>query len=355
MFENEKVGTAIAVTALTLSVAYALTQNTAKMTATSTAQSSPVLPKGTKVSSFVNSRSQKIHTIQLDPTSDNNGEPPKSTVFFVHGLGEHCGRGGYCKFYEGLVAQNCRVFAMDHHGMGQSEGSPRVYCERFEDYVDDYLAFVEANWKEGDPPIFLVGHSLGGLIAIFLSVLLGDRAKGLILSAPACGVEMDIEKKIQLFLSPVINCVAPKAKLVDAVRSQDMTRDQEELKAFLADPLISKGKLVARTGIKISGAFEKLRKEMQSQVKCPLLIVHGTNDKCTEIKSSEAFFHATATPPSAKLFVRLAGFFHEIFHEIKAEREPVVEFITDFISSGATQFPEGSVGNNRVMTLTFSE
>jgi len=355
MYDSDKVTTAIAVTALTLSVAYAFNQKTVAMTTTPTPISAPLLPKGTKVSSFVNGRSQKIHTMQLDPTSDNNGEQPKATVFFIHGLGEHFGRNGYCEFYEQLAAENCRVLAMDHHGHGQSEGSPRCYCERFEDYVDDYLEFVEANWKDGDPPIFVVGQSLGGLIAIFLSVRLGDRAKGMILSAPACGVEMDFEKKAQLFFSPVIDSICPKAKLVDAVRPEDLTRSQEELKAYIADPLNSKGRLSARTGIRISGAFGKLREEVQSQVKCPLLMVHGTNDKVTEIGSSEAFFHSVSTPPSAKLFVRLAGFFHETFHEIKAEREPVVKFITNFITSGATQFPKRTVSDKRVMVLESTE
>jgi len=184
-----------------------------QMTA-STPNYTPVLPKGTKVSSFVNSRSQKIHTIQLDPSVDNNGEQqPTATVFFLHGICDHSGRSGYCEFYERLAAQNCRVFAMDHHGHGQSEGSPRCYCERFEDYVLDYQEFVEANWKDGDPPIFLAGHSLGGLMAIFLCVQLGDRVNGMILSAPACGVELDFNKKAQLFLSPVLDCLCPQAKV----------------------------------------------------------------------------------------------------------------------------------------------
>jgi len=351
LLDSEKAITAIAVTALTLSVAYAFQQKNVQMTAIPP-NYTPVLPKGTKVSSFVNSRSQKIHTIQLDPSVDNNGEQqPTATVFFLHGICDHSGRSGYCEFYERLAAQNCRVFAMDHHGHGQSEGSPRCYCERFEDYVLDYQEFVEANWKDGDPPIFLAGHSLGGLMAIFLCVQLGDRVNGMILSAPACGVELDFNKKAQLFLSPVLDCLCPQAKIVDAIRSEYLTRNQEERTAYVADPLVCKGKIRLRTGIQISNAFAKLHEEVQSKVKCPLLMVHGTSDKLTEIGSSEAFFHSTATPPSAKLFVRLSGVFHEIFHEKRAEREPVVEFITNFITSGATQFPEGTIDDKRVMVL----
>lgn len=350
---NETI-TTVAVTALTISVAYAFAfkpPNKVKMiaTATSTSKSLPVLPKGTKESSFVNSRSQKIHTIQLEPTADDNNKRAVATVFFLHGLGDHCGRPGYCGFYERLAAQNCQVFALDHHGHGQSEGSPRVYCERFDDYVDDYLEFIGKNWKDDDPPLFLVGQSLGGLMAIFLADRLGDKVKGVILNSPACGVNMDLEKKIQLFLAPVIDRVCPKAKLVDAVRSEDLTRNQREVTAYLADPLIGKGKLSAHTGIQISYTFDRLRKEVQSRLACPLLINHGTEDKVTEIGASEAFFHSIATEPSRKLFVRLPGFFHEICHEIEVEKEPVLEFMADFVTSGGTQFPGGVVGDNRVM------
>lgn len=355
MLDTEKITTTIALTALTLSAAYAFKHKNAAMGCVSTSvcvsasPSTPALPKGTKESSFVNSRSQKIHTMQLDPSVD--GKQAAATVFFVHGLAEHFGRRGYCKFYERLTAQNCRVFAMDHHGHGRSEGSPRCYCEKFDDYVDDYMEFIEKNWKEDDSPLFVIGQSLGGLIAIFLSARLGDKVKGMILTAPACGVNMDFEKKVQLFLSPVINCLIPKAQLVDAVQPKNLTREKEEMEAHSADPLIEKGRLCARTGIQISNAFAKLSNEVQSQVKCPLLVVHGTADKVTEIVSSEAFFHNTATPQSSKLFVRVPGSFHEIFHEIKAVREPVVEFITNFITSGATKFPEGTVGDKRVLDL----
>jgi alpha-beta hydrolase superfamily lysophospholipase len=170
---------------------------------------SPVLPEGTTQSSFVNGRSQRIHTIQLSPA------PKKkvATVFFLHGIGDHSGRPCYCRLYKKLVSQNVEVFAMDHHGHGQSEGQPRAYCDRFEDYVEDFLTFIETNWTD-DSPLFLAGHSLGGLMAILLAKQLGsEKLKGVVLSSPACGVEMDLEKKMQKFLAPVIDTFCPKARV----------------------------------------------------------------------------------------------------------------------------------------------
>lgn len=241
--------------------------------------------------------------------------------------------------------QNCRVLSMDHHGHGQSDGSPRCYCNKFDDYIDDYLMFVENNWnKDDDPPLFLIGQSLGGLMAILLSVRLGGdkKVKGMILSSPACGVEMNLEMKIQLFLAPLIDFLIPKAKIVDAVDYKDITRNEKEMEAYIADPLITKGRLCARTGIQISYTFEKLRNELTSMVNCPLLITHGTDDKITDINSSMAFFHGTSTSLKHKMFVKLPGFRHEVYNEIEVEREPVLEFMVKFVTSGATQFP-GSV------------
>jgi alpha-beta hydrolase superfamily lysophospholipase len=135
---------------------------------------------------------------------------------------------------------------------------------------------------------------------------------------------------------------------VDAVRSKDLTRNTEEIKAYDEDDLITKGKLCARTGIRISKTFDTLS-EVQSQIQCPLLVLHGTEDKCTEISASLNFFQKVGTQPNQKLFVRLTGFFHEIYNEV--ECEPLLDMVTAFATSGGTQFPEGTIGEDRAMVL----
>ena len=141
---------------------------------------------------------------------------------------------------------------------------------------------------------------------------------------------------------------------MDAVRKEDLTRNPEEVENYDQDSLIEKGKLCTRTGIKISETFDTLHK-IQSSVECPILIFHGTADKVTEISESLAFFHHIKTPNDKKLFVKIPGFYHELYNE--PEREPLVDMVVDFCKSGGTKFPQGNIearniiGEDRVMEL----
>ena len=98
---------------------------------------------------------------------------------------------------------------MDHHGHGQSDGE-RAFCNSIEDYVDDCCQFIQESTTDGN--LILVGHSMGGLIALLASKRLGDKVTALGMTSPALGVVMDLEKKIQKFISPLIDVTIPHAK-----------------------------------------------------------------------------------------------------------------------------------------------
>ena len=195
------------------------------------------LPQGAVTGSFTNARNQTIHTVRMEPSSppppppkpttptrmslrlfgspkqeevQAEEVPPSATVFFFHGLNDHSGRPGYVRLYERLLAQNCRVLTMDHHGHGQSDGE-RAFCNSIEDYVDDCCQFIQESTTEGN--LILVGHSMGGLITLLAAKRLGDKVTALGMTSPALGVVMDLEKKIQKFISPLIDVTIPHAKV----------------------------------------------------------------------------------------------------------------------------------------------
>ena len=110
-----------------------------------------------------------------------DGEP-RAVLLIVHGLGEHSGR--YANVVNHLVPRGYALYGLDHVGHGKSEGT-REYVERFEDYTDTldmYRGMVRQ--AQPDKPLFLYGHSLGGLISAFY--LLDHQAglAGAVLSAP---------------------------------------------------------------------------------------------------------------------------------------------------------------------------
>jgi alpha-beta hydrolase superfamily lysophospholipase len=107
-------------------------------------------------------------------------------VVIAHGYGEHMGR--YEHVAALLVERGAVVYGPDHLGHGTSEG-PRALVTDFERVVDD-LHGVMGNVRERQPdlPVVLIGHSMGGLIAIRYAQRHGDGLAGLVLSAPVAGL-----------------------------------------------------------------------------------------------------------------------------------------------------------------------
>jgi len=87
----------------------------------------------------------------------------RAVLLVVHGLGEHSGR--YMNVVNYFVPLGYAVYGFDHIGHGRSEGEREV-VERFTDYTDTLAIYCELvkGWQTGKP-IFLLGHSMGGLIA----------------------------------------------------------------------------------------------------------------------------------------------------------------------------------------------
>ena len=91
-----------------------------------------------------------------------DGEP-KAILLVIHGLAEHSGR--YDNLVNYFLPKGYAVYGFDHRGHGRSEGL-RGYVERFSDYINDLETFFDiVQHEHADTKIFLVGHSMGGIIA----------------------------------------------------------------------------------------------------------------------------------------------------------------------------------------------
>ena len=135
----------------------------------------------------------------------------KAVVLIVHGLGEHSGR--YANVVDALVPLGYGVYALDHIGHGKSEGE-REMVKRFEDYTDTlttYLTMVKA--EQAGKPIFLLGHSMGGLIASHYLLDHQDAFAGAVISAPAVKIGEGISQ-FTILMSKVLSAIAPKMGMV---------------------------------------------------------------------------------------------------------------------------------------------
>ena len=141
---------------------------------------------------------------------------------------------------------------------------------------------------------------------------------------------------IQKFLAPAIDRLLPRAKIVDAVNPRDLSRYPRAVRAYIEDPHTEKGKMVARTAIGIDKAFN-LARVRRGEIACPILLLHGTDERVASASASLDFFRIIGS--TRKRYLRLHGFFHELFEDPRTEEE-VVKSIVVFASAGSGAFAD---------------
>jgi acylglycerol lipase len=218
-------------------------------------------------------------------------------VVLSHGFAEHSGR--YAHVADALTNAGLAVWAADHRGHGHSEGA-RADIESVEAAVDDLGLFVElvqAQAPAGRP--FLVGHSMGGLIATAFAEKHQDQLAGLALSGPLLHVAREVVALAELDDIPDLG-------LADAVSS-----DPAVVQAYKDDPLVYLGP-PPRGFLRSAGQVEEIRAAL-GELALPLLIMHGSDDL---LVSPQALKDVVAGVSSPDLTARLwPGMWHEIFNE----------------------------------------
>lgn len=164
----------------------------------------------------------------------------RARVMLVHGYAEHCGR--YAQVIELLGAHGFSVAAGDLRGHGRSAGR-RGHISRFDHYVQDVQVMLEHLGQHGPdgatPPLFLVGHSLGGLVAACHAQLHPGTVDGLILVAPFVDLKF-VVPRWKRSLAQLVSGLWPSFHLASGVPSGQLSRDPEYLARLEADPLAFK-------------------------------------------------------------------------------------------------------------------
>jgi acylglycerol lipase len=241
---------------------------------------------------------------------------PKAALVVVHGLAEHCGR--YINIVNRFVPQGYVVYALDHLGHGKSDGT-RVYVDRFNDFIQPLRQFVEMvhGWQPG-LAVFIVGHSLGGLIS---SVYLLDYQAGLrgaILTGAAVKVPDNITQTT-ILISKVLSVLAPKAG-VASLEVDAISRDPAVVQAYIDDPLNTTGKTSARLGAEMLKAMQRVGAEAP-KIQLPVLIMHGGADRLVSPEASKLLYERVNSPD--KTLRIWDGYYHELYNEPRPEREAV--------------------------------
>jgi alpha-beta hydrolase superfamily lysophospholipase len=239
---------------------------------------------------------------------------PKGTILVAHGYGEHSGR--YGNLVDEVVPRGFAVYALDLRGHGRS-GGQRGHVRRFAEFVADLHAFrVRVEEDQRGKPLMLLGHSMGGLIAVHYVLAHGQGLAGAVLSSPALGLHNG-PSRILVWLGRALSLVAPRTSFKGNVDPQFLSRDPSVGRAYAADPLVH-SRASARFFTEFSQAM-RIAHQWGAQIRLPLLIVQAGDDRLVDAAAVEEF--AKSVAPEFKEFHLYPGFYHELFNE--TERETV--------------------------------
>lgn len=236
-----------------------------------------------------------------------DGEP-RAVVMLVHGLGEHSGRYGHVAGR--LISAGYAVHGLDHRGHGKSEGK-RVFVKSYDEFMADLIQFrghVES--EHPGLPLIVLGHSMGGNLAVGHVLDHHDGVAGLALSGPALAVS-DALSPMQIKIFKLIAKVAPGVR-PEGLDSSAISRDQAVVDSYRADPLVYTGKMSAGIGAALINAMERFPDRYPS-LKLPLLIMHGTDDRLADISGSKTLEAGAVNADVTTHYYD--GLYHEIFNE----------------------------------------
>ncbi|MGD8902083.1 MAG: lysophospholipase [Anaerolineae bacterium] len=236
---------------------------------------------------------------------------PKAVLSIVHGHGEHSGR--YENVVDWFVPRGYTVYAFDLRGHGHSQGT-RGALDDFGEFREDLHAFLDLVREAEQAPIFLAGHSLGGLIA--LNYVLHDRsglagvvASGPVLSPPGLSPFL-------LWLSKVLDRVWPGLILDSGLDTSALSRDAAVVQAYVNDPLVhSKGSV--RMANEMLRAVEWTQAHA-AELALPCLIVHGGEDRLCDPQASKRFYDKVTA--AGKEYIEYEGYFHEVYNDLGKEK-----------------------------------
>ena len=247
---------------------------------------------------------------------------PRAVAVIVHGAGEHSDR--YDHVARRLTAENVAVYALDHRGHGRSQG-PREVIDRVDNAVADLDQLVMlAAAAHPALPVFMLGHSLGGMIAVRYALAHQQRLTGLVLSGPLATIDAS---PAMLRVGRLVSRLAPSLGLI-ALDASLVSRDPAVVAAYREDPLVHHGRIPARTAAEIADTVRAFPDQV-GVITLPTLIVYGTADGLCPPSGSVMLAERIG---SEDVTIRAyEGLYHEVLNE--PERETVLDDIVAWLGS----------------------
>ncbi len=248
---------------------------------------------------------------------------PTAILLIVHGLAEHSGR--YMNLVNHFIPLGYAVYTLDLPGHGQSGGT-RVFVSRFSDFTHTIRVYAKTIRKiHPEKPVFIVGHSMGGLISAVYLIDDPSGVSGAVFSSPGVRVPDNISP-VLIFAGKVLSFLLPRIGLI-GIDPNGVCRDETVVDAYVNDPLVYTGKTTARLAAEMLKAMNRVAAEAGS-ITLPVLVVQGGSDRLIDPEGANAFCESVGSVDKS---IRIYdGFYHEVFND--PERNRVLEDVEHWIA-----------------------
>ncbi|MBT9312938.1 alpha/beta hydrolase [Leptothoe kymatousa] len=254
----------------------------------------------------------------------------KAIVVIVHGFGEHCDR--YHTVTTALTQAGYAVFGFDNQGHGRSEGQ-RGHIDRWQDYRDNVSAFLtQVRRHEPSLPLFIFGHSLGGLIVLDFALLQPQDIAGIIISGPPIR-PVGIAKPYLVTIARILSGVWPRFSMAVGAGKATLSRDPAIVQQIQEDPL-THSMATVRWGTECLVAIANVRRTI-SQLQLPILLIHGSADKINDVRGSQEIFDRITL--ADKTFQVYPGSYHEPHNDL--DRDKVMVDVIHWLDHHRSKLP----------------
>lgn len=254
-----------------------------------------------------------------DPTRHKK---PKAILLLIHGLGEHSSR--YQHVAEYFTHKGIGILTCDRVGHGKS-GGKRGHTAKYAHLFDDIEKLhAEATRRQAGVPVFLYGHSMGG--GLVLDYLLNKKhtgLKGVIATSPMLEAAFE-EPKLLLTVARFVRPVYPGFSQDNGLELQQLSKDPLVIEAYEQDPLVH-SKITVETALGMIDSGQNSLK-IVSQLKTPLLLLHGDQDGITSHKATERFANRANGDVTLKIW---EGGYHELHND--PEKLEFLDYIYNWI------------------------
>lgn len=260
---------------------------------------------------------------------------PAAHVAVIHGYAEHLGR--HAEITAALNDAGYTAHLLDCRGHGQS-GGKRAHVDHFEEYLSDLELFLARVKEQAQgAPVFLLGHSHGGLIAARYLLDKPEAVRGAVLSSPYLRLKLQVPA-VKLMAGRLFSKLLPGLPMKNELKVEQLTRDVAIQDATKSDPLYQQ--IATPRWFTESTAAQETVLRRSTEFVTPFLLLFGGADPIADPVAGREFFdHATSKDKQHKQY---DGLLHELFHE--PERDLVFKDVMGWLDERARGTARAAAG-----------